>query len=341
MLETALSYSDVMLLPKHSEIESRAKVDLSVEVGKGFKFASPLVPSNMKTITGEQMALYLYSQRQLGLLHRFMNREEKFSLLKSLQAKHPHIFDCVGMSIGIQDQDYKELDEFVELGVRIICVDVAHLDCRSGLKMVSYIAKKHPQLLLIAGNTATRDAAYRAYEAGVDGLRQNIGSGAICTTRIETGNGVPAFTSVKWAAEARDAYQTATGRKVFLIADGGASSPGDVCKALCFADMVMCGSIFAGTNEANGESYYDGGRRYKHYDGSSTYKPNRIEGVRSLVEYKGDVSGVFQRYHEGLQSCCSYQNAHNLSELKRDPQFVMITNAGWIESNAHGVKVIA
>lgn len=168
---------------------------------------------------------------------------------------------------------------------------------------------------------------------------------SLCTTRIETGNGVPQITALMDVAEAQkniiEFYKTkdepGTTRQFPFIADGGIKNSGDIVKSLCFADMVMVGNLFAGCDEAPGSVVNIDGRRYKEYVGSSTYKTNRIEGVAAMASYKGPFKNVLTKLLEGLESGCSYQGANNLTELKDNPQFIKISNAGLKESHPHDV----
>jgi IMP dehydrogenase len=129
-------------------------------------------------------------------------------------------------------------------------------------------------------------------------------------------------------------------KRIFpFIADGGIKSAGDIVKALCFADMVMVGNLFAGCEETPGLRKNIGGTSYKEYVGSSTYKTNHIEGVAALVPTKGTYKSVLNKLLEGLRSGCSYQGAHNLEELKDNPAFIRITNAGLKESHPHDVFI--
>lgn len=333
----ALTFDDLTLVPQYSEIESRADVDVSVTVNKGFKFSSPLIPANMATISGKEMILHAYHQKSLGLLHRFMSFDEKIELLKELQSQHNDIFNYVGVSIGVKSNDYEEVAAFIKLGVKIVCIDVAHLDSSVGLQMVQHLATKYPQVLNIAGTVATNGGTWRAYEAGADIVRCGISGGSICTTREETGNGVPQVSAIMEAHRAKQSYIAMTKRPVQLISDGGVTKPADFCKALCFADMVIAGNIFAGTDEAPGKTVEIDGVTYKHYDGSSTHKSTRIEGVKALVPRKRSAKEVFERMHQGLQSCCSYQNCRSVSELQDKAVMQRITFAGAKEGNHHNV----
>ena len=132
---------------------------------------------------------------------------------------------------------------------------------------------------------------------------------------------------------------TNTTRHYPFIADGGIKNAGDVVKALCFADMVMVGNLFAGCEETPGQVMSIDGRSYKEYVGSSTHKTNHIEGVAAIVHTKGAYKDILTKLLEGLRSGCSYQGAHNLEELRDNPEFIRITNAGLKESHPHDVII--
>ena len=156
---------------------------------------------------------------------------------------------------------------------------------------------------------------------------------SLCTTRIETGNGVPQLTALK------NVYEYAEGN-FKVIADGGIKSSGDIVKALCFSDAVMLGNLLAGTDEAPGNIIKGtDGKTYKEYVGSSTHKSSHVEGVSALVPYKGPVGDVITKLMEGLRSGMSYQGVSNLVDLKKYPEFVTVSNAGLVESRPHDVII--
>jgi IMP dehydrogenase len=232
--------------------------------------------------------------------------------------------------------------------------------------MCLYISNKYPQILLIAGNVATGSAAKRLWQVGADIVKVGVGPGSLCTTRIETGNGVPQLTAlmdvytakkdlekelynktakktnnIEWLTTDQLAQSNIIKiRKLMIMADGGIKSAGDIVKALCFADLVMIGNMFAGTEESPGTTIIRDGIAYKEYVGSSTHKTNHIEGVEAIVPYKGKFTDILTKILEGIKSGCSYQGVSSLLELREDPQFIRITNAGLKESNHHDVRVI-
>jgi IMP dehydrogenase/GMP reductase len=163
---------------------------------------------------------------------------------------------------------------------------------------------------------------------------------SLCSTRIETGNGYPQLSALKNIKEHPfHSFDKEDLAPPMIIADGGIRSAGDCVKALCFADLVMIGNLFAGTDEAPGDIITVSGQKFKQYVGSSTHKQRHVEGVVGLVPYKGPVQDVVTHLVEGIRSGCSYQGVHNLQDLKKNPEFVVISNAGLIESHPHNVRI--
>lgn len=163
---------------------------------------------------------------------------------------------------------------------------------------------------------------------------------SLCSTRIMTGNGVPQMSALMDVARTQQSLQREIGRPIYFISDGGAIVPGDFTKALCFADMVMSGHSFAGCVETPSPSKTIDGVLHKEYVGSSTHKTSNIEGVEAWVPARGTFQEVLTKLRENLQSGCSYQGAHTLAQLKRDPDFIRVTQAGITESHPHNVVVI-
>lgn len=345
MIREGLTFDDVLLVPQHSDIESRSKdVDISVRWG-ALHFEHPVIPANMKTVTGEEMATKVIESGGLAILHRFMDEKEQLMIANKLFDDHGN--ENLAMSVGVKPVDREMVTRFREAGIRIICIDVAHGDSDMCINMISWIKSKHPDMFVIAGNVATGEGARRLWQAGADVVKVGVGPGSLCTTRIETGNGVPQLTALMDVAEVqrqlneleRTKYPNEKKKHFRIIADGGIKNSGDIIKALCFADMVMVGNLFAGCEETPGERLSIDGVSYKKYVGSSTHKTNHIEGVAALVLTKGSYSSVLTKLLEGLTSGCSYQGAHNLEELKDNPVFIRITNAGLKESHPHDVII--
>jgi IMP dehydrogenase len=339
-IRLGLSFDDVLLVPSYSAISSRSEIDLSVNITGPFKFETPIIPANMKNVSGQEMARAVYMHGGLAVLHRFMSFQEQAQILENLCMEFDNsIFHHVGVSLGVKKEDYENALKFFHLGVRIFCIDIAHGDSKLAVDMCTYLAINFPDSLIIAGNVATAEGARRLWKAGAHVVKVGIGGGSLCTTRVETGAGVPQLTALMDVNEIRASYQKELGRPLTIIADGGIKNAGDCVKALCFADMVMVGNLFAGTNETPGECLTIDGHLVKQYEGSSTHKTDHVEGVKAFVPTKGPVAGVFKSLHQGIRSGVSYQGATNLTELQDEPQIIRMSASGLRESHPHDVKV--
>lgn len=348
MILEGLTFDDVLLVPQHSTVGSRSTVDISVKWGC-CHFEHPIIPANMKTVTGPEMALRVINSGGLAILHRFMDPKEQISVAENIIEEHGN--ENFAISVGVKANDRELLERFYNVGVRMVCVDVAHGDSKMCIEMVSWIRQNKPNMTIIAGNVATGKGAERLWLAGANAVKVGVGPGSLCTTRIETGNGVPQLTALMEVAVTRIQLTTPQyeyqdvwappriTKPIYIIADGGIKSAGDIVKALCFADMVMVGNLFAGCEETPGEKMIMDGVTYKKYVGSSTHKANHIEGIAALVPYSGNYQQVLTKLLEGLRSGCSYQGAQSLNELKDNPLFVKITNAGLKESHPHDVVI--
>jgi IMP dehydrogenase len=346
IMRESLTYDDVLLVPQYSALDSRSKVDLSVNVS-GLNFDHPIIPANMKTVAGIDMLRFTIESGGLAILHRFMEAWEQLDIAQEI--KDIGGIDRFAVSVGIKNTDRELVSSFIDIGVHIICIDVAHGDSKQCVDMVTWIKSNYPNVTIIAGNVATGSGARRLWLAGADIVKVGVGPGSLCTTRIETGNGVAQLTAIMDVAKEqaslialertrpRDPDTTPKFRDFPFIADGGIKNAGDIVKALCFADMIMAGNLFAGTDESPGELLSMGGHSYKRYAGSSTHKVNHIEGVVAMVPCKGPTEHVLTKLLEGLRSGCSYQGVDNLKDLKESPVFMKISNAGLQESHPHDV----
>lgn len=348
-IREGLCFDDVLLVPQHSKIASRSQIDTTVKLGK-LQFKHPIIPANMSSVTGYEMALEVANSGGLAILHRFMPLEEQLEIVNkliSLTTKEtPNYVDHVGVSVGVQDKDYQNVKDFYSLDIRIFCIDIAHGDSQHCVKMTQFISQSFPDVFLIAGNVATGHGARRLWQAGADAVKIGVGSGSTCSTRIETGNGIPQLTALMDAYLVKEeltsikegVYNPPTINKpIYIISDGGIKSAGDVVKALCFADMVMIGNLFAGCAETPGEVHIVNGAPCKEYRGSSTHKTNHVEGVVAWVPCTDKYINVLAKLIDGLCSGCSYQGANSLQELKDSPVFIKITSAGLRESHPHDV----
>jgi len=189
-IKEGLTFDDVLLVPQHSNISSRSQIDVSVDLGK-FHFSNPIIPANMQTVTGAEMAQAIVSNGGLAILHRFMPMTEQLEIAKSFD--YINLRNDVGhmaASVGVKDSDKQNVTQFAEVGVRIICIDIAHGDSEQCLDMIRWIKENHPKMFIIAGNVATGNAAERLWRAGADAVKVGVGPGCWSAgTRILMSNG--------------------------------------------------------------------------------------------------------------------------------------------------------
>ena len=234
--------------------------------------------------------------------------------------------------------------------VDVIVVDTAHGHSKGVLDAVKRIKIEYPNLQVIAGNVATAEATVDLIEAGADAIKVGIGPGSICTTRVVTGIGVPQITAVMNCAKAAKEYG------IPVIADGGIKYSGDITKAIAAgANMIMIGSLFAGTNESPGEEELYEGRRFKVYRGMGSiaamqqgsrdryFQENTKklvpEGVEGRVPYRGPLGDVVYQLMGGLRSGMGYVGAKDIKELQEKSRFIKITNASLIENHPHDINI--
>jgi len=344
-IREGLTFDDVLLVPQHSDVNSReSDVDISVKI-KNVTYLHPIIPANMQSITGENMAKAVIDSGGLAILHRFMPIEDQINIVNNFRIKNQSalvtcdILDHLAVSVGVKEPYKDYIKRFMDLGIRVFCIDIAHGDSSHGVDMTNWLRNYYSDSLIISGNVATGYGAKRLWSAGADIVKVGVGPGSLCTTRIETGCGVPQLTALMDVAKARIEQEDINDfqHPYYIISDGGIKNAGDVVKALCFSDMVMAGNIFAGCDETPGTILSIMSKTYKEYKGSSTHKTSHIEGVAAIVPTKGKFDSVLNKLLEGLRSGCSYQGAHKLLELQDNPEFVKITNAGLIESHPHNI----
>lgn len=341
-----LSFDDVLMVPQFSKIVSRSEVDTSVIANlvhnnyeKTFNFKIPIISSPMSTISEDKMCNALGEKGGFGIIHRYNTIDKQVFLLSKVENKN-----VKAAAIGVGG-DYKErLDELYKNDLQIVCIDVAHGDHFLVKEAIEYIKSKYPKLFIIAGNIATAHAYRRLSEWGAHAVRTSVGSGSICTTRIQTGHGMPTFQAIIDCDNHKCEMVQDEITPALLIADGGMKNSGDIAKALAAgADFVMLGSMLSGTSEAPGKIIEKNGKKYKEYNGMASKKAQKdwkgsyssIEGVSSFVEYKGHVKPVIDELMQGLKSAMSYSGSRDLREFREDVIFVKQTHSSHIEGTSH------
>jgi IMP dehydrogenase len=256
----------------------------------------------------------------------------------------------VGAAVGVGNDALERAAALVDAEVDVLVVDTAHGHSRAVLEMVRTLKGRH-HVELIAGNVATAGGAEALVEAGADAVKVGQGPGSTCTTRVVAGVGVPQVTAI---------FDCARAAGVPVVADGGLTSSGDIAKAIAAgADTVMCGSLFAGTDEAPGDVILHGGERFKEYRGMGSLGAMRArsfskdryfqgdvedvdklvpEGIEGRVVYKGPLAAILHQLVGGLRQAMGYCGAEAIEELKA-AQFVRITGAGLRESHPHDITI--
>ncbi|SVA25421.1 uncharacterized protein METZ01_LOCUS78275 [marine metagenome] len=258
----------------------------------------------------------------------------------------------VGAAIGVGPESEERAAALVQAGVDVIVVDTAHGHSESVMETAGVIKKKFGDIGIIAGNIATSEATRDLIDVGVDAVKVGIGPSAICTTRVVAGAGVPQVTAIAECARIAKEYS------IPVIADGGVKYSGDIAKAIAAgADVVMVGSLLAGTDESPGEIELYQGRAFKAYRGMGSVGAMRHgskdryfqrdvdeaklvpEGIEGRVPYKGPVSETVHQLVGGLRAGMGYCGCANIATMQTDAQFVQVTTAGLREAHVHDVQI--
>tara|TARA_B100000886_G_scaffold175017_1_gene119851 strand:- start:8418 stop:9434 length:1017 start_codon:yes stop_codon:yes gene_type:complete len=332
-VKNSLSYDDVLLVPQYSDIESRTEIDLTTDMGNGLVFSLPIISSPMDTISEASMVTAMNNQGAGGIVHRYNTIEQQCDVIEGVESRN-----AVGAAIGISGDNLDRAAAVLNAGATFLCVDVAH---GHHIKMKNTLEQLRRQfgdhIHIMAGNVATLQGINDLADWGADSVRCNIGGGSICSTRIQTGHGVPGLETIFDCAK--------TDRDVKIIADGGIKNSGDIVKAFAAgADAVMCGSLFAGTLESPGEVFEESsGKKWKVYRGMASkeaqisWKGNysSYEGVSTRVPFRGSVIDILSDLERGIRSGLSYSGARTIAELTSKAEFIAQTTAGLSESRTH------
>ena len=260
----------------------------------------------------------------------------------------------VGAAIGVGKNRLEQAEALLKAGCDVLFIDSAHGYTKNVIETIIEIKYHFPDCQLIAGNVATPEGAEALIKAGADGIKVGVGPGSICTTRIIAGAGVPQLTAIHNCAVIANKYG------IPVIADGGIRFSGDITKAIAAgAHAVMIGNLFAGTEEAPGETILYEGRTYKIYRGmgslSAMFKAGARErygqeaediskfvpeGVEGRVPYRGPVSNMIYQLIGGLKSGMGYCGCRTIEELRKKAKFIKITPAGYKESHVHDVSIL-
>jgi IMP dehydrogenase len=334
--EEAVTFDDVTLVPNYSTVKSRKEPDVSV-ANLGLKI--PIFAAPMNTVCEAEMALQMNDLGGMGVIHRYMSVEDQIEQYYRFWGREQPFF-----AIGATGDALPRAKKLYDVGVRRFCIDVASGDSESCISAVKLLKSLVPDVIIMTGNVCTMTGYANLASAGADLIRVGVGSGAMCKTRVVTGHGVPQLTALLWAAKAKKDYPRTT-----LISDGGIRSSGDLVKALAIADVVMLGSLLAGTTEAPGEIFKENGEEYKLYAGMASEDGRSLnswfdrektsfipEGESVRLKLKGPVANIIDNLVGGLKVGMSYAGASSLAELREKATFIKVSQSGLFEGTPHG-----
>ena len=362
-----ITYDDVLVLPGYSNF-SRSDISTEIMLSKHISLQIPLISSPMDTVTESNLAIALAQCGGMGIIHRNLTIENQ--TLEVSKVKNLGLL--VGASVGISKGYDDRIKGLSTAGVDLVVLDTAHGYTSQTIEAIQFVKKNYPNITIMAGNIATAEGAEALIKAGADCLRIGMGPGAICTTRIISGMGVPQITAILETSKIAQKYNIPT------IADGGIKYSGDIVKALVAgASSVMLGGIFASCEESPGEtkefiesqvphrfkSIINGSKTYlfKSYRGMGSigamekgtqiksedeyhgknYKDRVLvaEGVEGYVPVKGTVKDLVDQLLGGIKSGMYYVGAKTIQELQSKGTFIQITHASLTESHPHDILV--
>lgn len=344
-----LTFDDVLLVPKLTTLSSRSLVDLTTHLTKKILLKIPLISANMDTVTESQMAIEVAKKGGIGIIHRFLTIDDQVEEVKKVKKQNLK----VGAAIGIKEDYLERTKALINAGADVIVIDIAHGYSIFLIKVLKELVRKFPKIEFIAGNVATKEAAEALIKNGASAVKVGIGPGALCTTRIIAGAGIPQLTAIDECSQVAKKY------KIPIIADGGIKHSGDIVKALAGgASTVMIGSLFAGCEESPALTFFRNNKKYKITRGMASLMANvdrqkkdnnsvkkdlknyTAEGVEAVVPYRGHVCDLIDQLIGGVKSGFSYCGAKNIKELWRKAEFIQITQASLVESYPHDVDVL-
>jgi IMP dehydrogenase len=345
-MKNAVCFDDVTLVPNRSTVLSRKDIDTRIQLGSKFeKFSArpimlniPLIAAPMDTITGVEMCVALSELGGLGILHRYCNFEQQMAMIKAIYSLNAK---C-GIALAATGDFEQRAEMAAELGCEVLCVDIAHGDHVLMEKAIGRLST-NPKLTdcyIIAGNVASASAAVSLAKAGAHCIRTSVGSGAFCTTRVQTGFGLPTLQAVLDIAEVIYLKEL----KVDLMADGGIRNSGDAVKCLVAgAQLIMVGSLLAATDETPG-FVVDGKKEARGMASRNAVfnlDPNKRvheEGVSVWLSTKGPVRVIVEDFISGVRSGCSYAGVHKLNKMHEAAEFRIVSSAGSFEGSPHILK---
>jgi len=298
-------YDDVLILPKPSKVNSREDVNLKVSLGEDLIY--PIFSAPMKYISELPLIKKLSDLECLGILHRFNNIEQRYKDVDSLVGYN------FGVAIGLQNESEIEFARYaVDCGAKLVCVDVANGYTDKLCKFIDRLSKEI-FVPIMSGNVVTEEGTRNLFNAGASFIRVGIGSGQLCTTRIQTGVGQYQLSAIESCRKVKEA---------FIVADGGIKNSGNAVKAFaCGADFVMLGSLLAQSFEVESNVVF--GMASREIQQEQNMKIKSVEGKSMAVTLKRPLEDVISEFIYGIKSACTYLNCNDLKSLKENVEFTI------------------
>jgi len=329
----SLCFDDILLLPNYSDVVSRGQVDMSMA-----SYDFPIVASPMDTVCEWEMAAAIANEGGIGIIHRYMDTAER---LYQIDNAYTITNNKKGIGVALSSLecfDTNFIKDAIELGCSWFCIDTANGHGEAAIRATRTLKAYYPKIKVMVGNVATSEGFARLAKVGADAVRVGIGGGSTCITRIVSGHGMPTLQSILDCYE----YKINNNIRTLIVADGGIRNSGDIVKAFAAgSDLVMLGSMLAGSEEAPGEAV-EGFKELRgmaskeaqvNWKGSSSV----VEGVSAKIKYKGSVKEIFNQIKGGIGSGCSYSGVSKLSKLAENSEYTVVSQASLSESKPHAI----
>ena len=353
MLKEYISCNDVLLVPRYSDLSSRSECDISQNFNvnnKVLTYNYPIIAAPMDMVYSKELGDKLNVNKIPYVVHRYF--KNSITQIEASCDNNNYQFFAVGSIIKKSNIEW--INNLINYGITNFCIDMAHGDSKGCVDTIKYIKENNPNSIIMAGNIATRSGFARLEEAGADMIRCGVGSGQSCSTRNQTGFGVPLLSCIEDCYKVKD--------RALIIADGGMSKIGDIAKAISFgADLCMSGKMFAATDLAPGDCYdinkellcdykyfienNDINIKYKEYRGMASAEARKgvlkeasIEGESGLIPYYGTTEKFLIDLQQNLQASLSYAGAKNWNVFKRMVKKIRVSNGAYIENQTHIVN---
>ena len=360
--EKYLDFKDVLVIPRFSQLNSRKEVNLETHLRfrNGMEWTGvPIIAANMTTTGTIEVYRVLSQYKIITAFHKFYTLCDYEAIMMDERGLNPDYFM---VSTGISESDLVNLDEIIsspKIPSKFICIDIANGYIERFYEVCIELRNRFPDKILVAGNVVTPDAVARLAEIGIDIVKLGIGPGSACTTRIQTGIGMPQLScvlDVKYSFNNMNNMNNFNNMnnmnnsnkfRPFIISDGGITCPGDCVKAfVAGSDFVMIGGEFSGHDENPGSLIEEQAGKFKLFYGmSSQYAMNHnysdgrknyrsSEGRVLKIKYKGSLKDTVDNYLGGIRSACTYTNSHTISHLHEKGRFIIVNN----QYNSHFLK---